>query len=267
VADSIEQALQECLELLRQGATLEQALARYPGQARELEPLLHTGLIAQGKLGISLPPEVRARVRSRVLAEWDRRHQRRGWGWPMPALRLRLAAAVASIVLVMALGGMGVGTAAAQAVPGDLLYPVKEFREGATLWFARSPEARVALYTSLVRERAEEVRALAAKEQASSQAISIALGRLDSHLLSLNALLEGKAEGRAVPPGPGLVEALQAAATEQWSAQGILEGALGQVPEEARPELRHAADALGQAQERVRAALEATGAVAPPSGR
>jgi len=265
MADSIEQALQQCLELLRQGITLEQALATYPGQAQELEPLLHAALIAQGGLAVRIPPEVRARVRSCALAEWDRRHQRRGWGWPMPAFGLRLAGAVASIILVMVLGSMGVGTAAAQAVPGDILYPVKEFREGAAQWFARSPEARVALYTGLVRERVEEVRTLVAKKQSSSEAISVALGRLNSHLLSLNNLLEGKTEGLTVPVGPGLAEALRVAAMEQRSAQGALEEALGQAPEEARPELQHAVDTLRQAQARVRAALEAVGASDPPN--
>ena len=138
----------------------------------------------------------------------------------MPAFRLRMAVAVASVLLVMGLGSMGIGTAAAQAVPGNFLYPVKELREGAVIWFTRSPEARIGLYSSLVRERVEEVRTLVAKKQPSSEAISVALGRLNSHLVSLNTLLEEKAEGQAVPPGPGLAEALRAAATEQRVGPG-----------------------------------------------
>ena len=44
-----EQALQECLELLRQGLTLEECLTRYPEDAAELEPLLRTAQVARSK--------------------------------------------------------------------------------------------------------------------------------------------------------------------------------------------------------------------------
>jgi len=42
MADTLAQALEECLELLRQGVSLEECLARYPEDAGELEPLLRS---------------------------------------------------------------------------------------------------------------------------------------------------------------------------------------------------------------------------------
>ena len=42
MADRLEQTFEECLELLSQGVSLEECLARYPEYARELEPLLRS---------------------------------------------------------------------------------------------------------------------------------------------------------------------------------------------------------------------------------
>lgn len=49
MADKLEQTLEECLELMRQGLTLEECLTRYPEDAGELEPLLRSpaGLAAR----------------------------------------------------------------------------------------------------------------------------------------------------------------------------------------------------------------------------
>ena len=49
MADKLAQTLEECLELLSQGVSLEECLARYPEDAGELEPLLRSpaGLTAR----------------------------------------------------------------------------------------------------------------------------------------------------------------------------------------------------------------------------
>ena len=166
---------------------------------------------------------------------------------------------------MVALSGVSTVAAAGGAVPGELLYPVKEFREEAQLWFARSSEAKVEMYTRLVKERAEEVRELAAREEDRSKAISQALDRLDRHLAALDAVVEDKLRREQAAPAvvdSGFLQALGHVVEGQHSARVTLKETLGQAPRAAQHDLGVSLEAIQQAQERVRAALES----ALPSG-
>ncbi|PKB71642.1 MAG: hypothetical protein BZY87_04580 [SAR202 cluster bacterium Io17-Chloro-G6] len=271
--DDIKQEIvEECLELLRQGETLEQCLERHPEEAADLEPILRVALSVRSDLAAVLPLPTRTRMRGRVLAEWDRQHQPRRWNLRIPsifskrallpewALFPRLAFATAILVVALALGGLGTNTAAANSVPGDMLYPVKEMREGVQLWFARSPEAKVEMYTSFVNERVEEVSKMAAREQANLDAISDALARMQEHLTALNVVVDGKlALSNVERIDSDFVEALQKSIAEQGAAGNLLETALEEVPTEGRPAFSNALNALQTAQERVDSALETVG--------
>ena len=264
--DRTQEIVQECIELLRQGRSLEECLERYPREADELEPILHSALSIQSELALDLPSATRRRIRGRVLAEWDRRHQPKHWNWRLPALFPRWAVVAASLVLALAVGGLGTNIAAAKAVPGDIMYPVKEFREGVQLWFARSPEAKVEMYTSLVKERVEEVKKVAARKQADLDAISDALARMNSHLTALNVVVEKKLSDSATGEADvdsGFVEALQKSLSEQRTAGDLLAEALEEVPGEARPYFSNALEAIQLAQGRVDSALEALGPIRP----
>lgn len=272
MADRIQQVLQDCIELLRQGVSLEECLARYPEYAQELEPLLRTALNAQGELTPGMPPAARTRIRARVLAEWDRRHLPRERRWGIPFFLPRWAAVTASVVLAIVLGGVGTVAASGGAVPGDPLYPVKEIREEAQLWFALSPEAKVAMYNRLVKERVRELREVA--QRGETGLIPIALARLESHVQDVNQLVEENVEGAGdgpLPIDPGLLEKLQEVVGEQRSAEGVVQETLEQAPVQARPGLQRALEAIQRGRERVRNALEAVGHSIPvepsPPGR
>ena len=256
--DRIQEVLQRCLEELEKGRSLDQCLAQYPEEAGRLEPLLQTALSVRSLSPLAVPETTQARLRNRVMAEWDRRQQPRRPRLRLPFLIPRWAT-VAAAVLVVALSGVSTVAAAGSAVPGDLLYSVKEFREEAQLWFARSSEAKVEIYTKLVKERAEEVRKLAAQEEDRSKAISQALDRLDRHLAALDAVVEDNLRREQAAPAvvdSGFLEALGRVVEGQDSARVTLKETLGQAPEDAQPGLGAALEAIQQAQERVRAALE-----------
>ena len=53
--------VEECLELLRLGTSLEECLTRYPDDAEELEPILRTAVSTRSDLALDLPPATRAR--------------------------------------------------------------------------------------------------------------------------------------------------------------------------------------------------------------
>ena len=255
-----QEIVQECLELLRNGRSLEECLERHPERAAELEQILRDAISVRADLATDLPQTTRTRIKDKVLSEWDHQHQPKHWAWRLPTLFPRWAFATAILVLALVIGGLGTNNASANAVPGDMLYPVKEFRESVQLWFARSPEAKVERYTSLVKERVEEVRKIAAKQQADLDAISGALARMESHLTALNIVVEDKLANRAdTDVDIGFVEVVQNSLVEQGAAGGLLATALDEVPVEARPGFSDALGAIGLARDRVDAALEAVG--------
>ncbi|MFQ5860633.1 MAG: DUF5667 domain-containing protein [Dehalococcoidia bacterium] len=264
MADRLDHVLQECLALLRQGVSLGECLARYPEDAEQLEPLLRTALTAEAQLTPGVPATVRTRIRLRILAEWDRQHQPRDQRWSLPGVLPRSVAVAASVLLVLVLSGLGTVAAAGGAVPGDPLYPVKEFREGAQLWLARSPEAKLAMYSRLVRERVEELRELTATGRTGPS--SIALARLERHVTDVSQLLEGRVQPTTdgqLARDSGFLENLQEAVTKQQAAESLLQDTLDQAPAEARPGLRRALEAIQESRERVRAALEDLGSPSP----
>jgi len=269
----IDEILQECLENLEKGKSLDDCLAQYPDEADELAPLLQTALESRRHFAIEMDDATRARLRGRVMGEWERK-QAKQWNFAgIFSLFPRMASVAVSLVVlvaIVALGGAGTVAASSGAVPGEALYPVKELREVAGLWFARSPEAKVEMYTRLVKERAQEVQELVAKEQASSSAISHALERLDENLAGLDAVINLEArrqQTEATGPNPKFLEALQQAADGQQSVQAILNETLPNALDQAQSGVGEALEAIQRAQESVRAAVKAANAADPGNSR
>ena len=265
--DRMQQVVQECVELLRQGSPLDECLSRYPERAEELEPMLKAALAVQSQMAVELPSGARVRIRNRVLDGWDHHHQPRRWSWRLPSLAPRSAFIALSIAVALVLGGIGTDAAQAGSVPGDMLYPVKELREGVKLWFARSPEAKIEMYTSLVHQRVEEVQKVAAGERADLDAISDALARMNTHLAALNGVVEKNVSDRSpheTDADSGFLEALQRSLAEQRVAGELLTKTLDEVPGEAAPAFRDALEVIQLAQNRVNAALEAVGPLRSP---
>lgn len=267
-----QEIVDECLELLRQGQSVEECLDSHPEEAMELEPILRAAVSVRSDLAAELPLAARIRMKSQVMAEWDRQHQPGRWSskvasflsrlspFPKSAALPRWAFATAILVVALSLGGLGTNTAAANAVPGDMLYPVKELREGVELWLARSPEDKVEMYTNLVKERVDEVQKMAEREAADLDSISDALARMEGHLTALNMVVDTKLAGRdSDEVNQGFVEALQKSIIDQGAAGGVLEKALDKIPTDGRPDFSNALKAIQLAQDRVDSALEIVG--------
>ncbi len=255
MTDTLDQALQECLELLHRGVSVEECLARYHENAEELEPLLRTAVAMEHQLAQPMPQLARTRVRARVLTEWGQRRESRRIRWSLPLFVPRWAAVAASLLLAIMVGGTGTVAAAEAAIPGDILYPVKELREETVLWLTLSPEARIVRYAGLVNERARELQSLTAKNRVDD--LPTALRRLNDHVQSIDALIETEVGGQAVDDAH-LLETLQDYMTVQQLTEGLLEETLGQATLEAQPDIKGALSTVQEALERVQVALEAT---------
>ncbi len=260
-----------CVEMMRQGASLEDCLAQYPADAEELKPLLLSATAPStetgaGETGAGIPLAMRSRVRTRVLAEWDRRHAPRSRSWSFPLFAPRWAVATAVVLGVVLLGGAGTAVAAQDSVPGAGLYSVKQLEEQTRLWFARSPEVKVATYSELVRERADEIRELA--EKGDSTHTSVAVARLEQHISDVSQLVEETGRGQEDLPvalEPNLLETIDQALVGEGPTAAGLNNALALAGDDAYPCLRHSLKAIQSARQRVHAAAENIGRISPES--
>jgi hypothetical protein len=193
--------LNEALDRLARGATVEECLASHQELASELEPLL---LAAQAAVATGpVPrPEARGAILAQLAEAWQgreaRRRHRRLLSMPsLPPLRPWAVAAAAAMALV--LGGWGTAAAAAESLPGDAFYPVKETRERLLLAVTPSATRKAQLHARLAGERAREMEVLAAEGQNEGRVQHVA-ERMAGHTQKAVRLVDGRRLPPAVTP-------------------------------------------------------------------
>jgi hypothetical protein len=163
--NNLDLILDECLTRLASGASsVEECLVRYPEQAAQLKPLLHTAAIMERNHihNIQPSPAFKSRARAQLTAHMQD-HPRRRIG---PFSRIRQVA-ISLAVVVMAF--MVTGTAFAQdALPGQPLYAWKLSSE--RTWRAVAPDP-IAVDLSLARRRLAELKAVGKDPEREAQAL------------------------------------------------------------------------------------------------
>lgn len=192
--------LDECLErVLTKGETIEQCLLRYPEQAAELEPLLHTALLAKKASAVKPRPEFRERARYQLraaLQEIEERRERRFFlfGW-----QPRWATAVIAILIFLLVSG-GTVAAAGNSMPDEPLYPVKLATETVRLTLTPSALGKAELYLKLADKRVAEIIKMA--EKGKPEQVERATRRLNIYLTRVASLVapEGERTGVLLAP-------------------------------------------------------------------
>lgn len=192
--------LDECVEHVLQGESVEQCLERYPEQARELEPLLRVAAATRKTSSAVDPrPEFKARTRydiqSRLHSE-DRKAERKKtamMGW-MP----RWAMVAVSLVFVFLLSGTTTVAASSEAVPGDTLYAVKTTTEQVQLKLTFSQKAKARLQARFAERRVWEMAQLAGTGR--TERLQSLATRFAAHLAEIEQLA---AQIEATDPGDG----------------------------------------------------------------
>lgn len=171
-SETLFEALENCLQALDYGETLETCLLRYPALAEELRPILVAALEARHAAVTEIPAAVAQRGKARVLqAAAELRAASAAAPKPVvlpPARRpgffgarfFRLAATATLMVAFLLTGGTGLVNASNGALPGDQLYPVKRSWEGLRLVLIFDEEAREELEHKFKQERVEEIEEL-----------------------------------------------------------------------------------------------------------
>jgi len=242
--------LNECLERLLEGGTIEQCLHRYPEQANELKPLLQTALAARRVSAIKPRADFKARARyqfrSALKETVTKSHPALDWfpRW----------ATVATIALVLLLAGSGTVAAAGSSMPDSPLYPVKLATEEVRLALTPSPLDKAGFCAELADRRVAEIIYLA--EKGDVQQLELITRRLDERLVTLATLVSMGEEGEApmlMAPAPEEAEKwggyaraddqAQLRMTLEYNAVNnttALNAALEAVPEAVKPALLEA---------------------------
>lgn len=155
--------LEICLNELEAGADMESVLARYPGLAAELRPILKASAMARSISAPQPSPEAVKRGRAKLLqhAAQMREAKLAPRKRMIPAFqRLAIAFTLAALFLT---SGTGLVSASSSALPGENLYPVKLTWENVRLFFAFNEETRETLEYSFENERLNEVNELLAE--------------------------------------------------------------------------------------------------------
>jgi hypothetical protein len=182
--------LNECLDRILKGQTVEECLQKHPAEAQELEPLLRTALAARVASTIKPRPEFKSRARYEFQAAVrnletgkTRRPFFSGWQW-----RWQSAWSMAIIaVLVIVIAGGSTVAAASGSMPDNVLYPVKLATEKVQMAFTFTDIGKAELNVRLADKRVDELVYLAVNGDA--QEIQAVARNLSTNLVSINNIV------------------------------------------------------------------------------
>jgi hypothetical protein len=156
--DELIAALDDCLNAMASGVSLEASLSRYPALADELRPLLEAARMAGGPVAV-VPPQAQMASRAQFLA---RAAQPRPRPAQLGSARWGVRALTTAFVILLGLlvGAYGAVAASADSLPGEALYPIKRTVEQTQLLFASNPEVRAQLEAEFETRRWQEAQAI-----------------------------------------------------------------------------------------------------------
>ena len=175
----LEKILDDCIDELRNGGSVESILAKYPEYISELKPLLE---LVQAMERLPKPEPSTDAVSAALVSIGEEIALLRPVEFPelkkkrrsifgklvqQPRLAWTLSAAFALVLMFVA-----ISTVSANSVPGDILYPLKLVTEKVSFLLTFSSERKAELRLTFSEQRTEEIRRVLQKS-----------GKLDERLL------------------------------------------------------------------------------------
>ncbi len=255
----LHEALENCLQAIERGASLEYALRRYPQLADELRPMLAAALMAKDASRVHVPLDVRRRGRERLMGQVEA-YERAG----SPSRRVIPAfsrlAITASLLLVLVGTSTGLVSASSGSLPGQQLYPVKRTWESVRLMLVFSPQEKDLLQSEFEQERLDETSELLGLHSAAPISFAgILAKRSDGHWL-VSGIPVSMTSATKLPAV--LVEGVPVRVTGTTRADGVVDAKHVELlqPGSSLPPLEPSEGTEGHDTE----APENSGAVAPP---
>ena len=178
--NEFDSILDECLERVIKGESVEQCLADYPEYTATLEPLLRLALDTKVATAIEPRPEFRDRARyqfQNAIRDMETTKSRGFFSW-----QPRWVTAVV-IVVALLIAGSGTVVAAGDSLPDEPLYQVKLATEAVRLAFTTSAIGKAELYVELADKRVEEIIRMADKGKVKQ--VEQATERLNDQLIAM----------------------------------------------------------------------------------
>ncbi|MCB9133590.1 MAG: hypothetical protein H6647_21920 [Anaerolineales bacterium] len=152
---TFEEALNDCLERMRRGESLQSCLARFPQHAADLAPLLQVGQMLR-----SAPPALSADAFSRgrvILRDAALADHSASWGQrlgdTLRGLIVPLGLAAAALVVILVIG------AAWSSAPGETLYPLRRLAQTAAIRVSPDANFRAGQHLLLAEQQLAELQA------------------------------------------------------------------------------------------------------------
>ncbi|MFC1950649.1 DUF5667 domain-containing protein [Chloroflexota bacterium] len=163
MADNFDKILDECIDRINHGESLESCLSDYSQYAEQLEPLLIA--IFQTKEAYSFQPSGKAKRAARQrfnharekLARVREEKQSLFLGVLDVLDRSKTWVMVAASVFALVILSVGIVAASNNSLPGGLLYPVKTAMEQARLALTFSEAEKARLHIAFAEHRMEEI--------------------------------------------------------------------------------------------------------------
>jgi len=171
--------LQDCLEQLDSGKTVEQVLARYPEQRDELVQLLDLVQSLQ-RAAPSMSESAKARVRYQVHGA-ARTQSAPG---ARPVWQTWFLRVLVSLVAVVILGG-GTFVAAAESAPGGPFFPARAAINGTRARIAADPRTAILIHLDNAEDRVQDVRILKQRGGLNEAAIFLMVGETENLMAAL----------------------------------------------------------------------------------
>ena len=206
MSQEFNNALNDCLERISQGESLQACLSDYPRYQDELGPLVQVA-VSTMNFADTVTPSQQSKDRNfqtfmQAVQTTQVGPQKMPWysfGW-LPLAKPIAISLVAVVVLAM---GAGVTTAASSdAVPGEKLYWVKTTKENIQLRLPRSETGKAQTHANLANVRGEEIRKLVRSGR--YNAADDVMKRMNRHLSSSAGYVgvNVTVNPREMPPGP-----------------------------------------------------------------
>ena len=184
--NEFDNILDECLERLISGETIDRCLADYPQYALQIEPLLRTAQVAREATEILPRPDFKARARYEFRAAL---HDEMAGKKSRSAFSMKRGWVTALMVIsILFVASGGTALAANNSMPDSPLYPVKLVAEQVQMTLTPSTLGKAELCTNFVERRVDEIIYMAAKGDA--QQIKAVTMHLDEDLTTLAMLVD-----------------------------------------------------------------------------
>ena len=273
----IEDILDDCLERMLNGESIEDCLQYYPWQATKLEPLLKTSSeLIQKSAAIQPDPDFKARVYSQLQGKLYARRVKAEKKASVSVWRKRWAMAMTSVLVVL-LAGAGIVAASVNALPDESLYGVKLATEKAMVTLVSSNEGKAELHIQYAERRTVEIAEMA--RQGKSDMIPELTKQFATHLNEVGQVEVRLVSGTKAPAllAPSAVSNQDKEVDESTSSEGetkeklkimlddsrarslsALSMALAEAPSEAKASLKQAISDVTQDYDETLSSLENT---------